>query len=202
MADLSICGFFLPLLKQKRKALVPVLLTIFLIIPLLFYPMGHDIQIKVSKEKKSNHIFIDAEMLSDLDADSLFLFVSNPSNDVHWRNEVLKVIWHADKSYSEISRLSSRLNAHELIFIRKVEANQRAFFAQTLHSQDFFQKVFRQVLTLNNDTRFVYKVEFDQSIINKAMGFSLPFFLVKIYIKKKTKRYLRQLTYQCRKKHE
>ena len=167
---------------------------LFALIPQTVSSMVPDIHVKITQKKSLHRICLHAIMISDVDADSLFRFVSNPHNDVYWRNEVVKVVFHGDTTYSEFSDLSAKMKAHEMVFIPKTEVENGIFASQTIGQQDFFQCVYRQVLKANKGSQFTYIIEFDQSIIKKAKGFYPPFFLLKFYLKKTTRKYLFNLS--------
>lgn len=132
------------------------------------------------------------------DVASVFTFFANPANDHHWRKEINKSILdgplEAGVTFSEYSYLSKRAPNHVLEFICvQFDKNKVAVFETLGHSR-FYEKSQRMVKAVADQvTAITYTLDFDKSIVQFALGFPLPGFVISWKANSDLKKYLRQL---------
>jgi hypothetical protein len=132
------------------------------------------------------------------DSKSVFSYISNLENDKFWRKEINRTTMttspQLDARAIEDSYLSKRTPSN-ILHLRCIEfvENKRIVY-QTLPDSRFFLKSTREVeQILQNESRVLYSVEFDKSIVRHGLGFPLPTFLVAIVANCDLKKYLNKL---------
>ncbi len=130
--------------------------------------------------------------------EEVFTFVSNLENDKVWRKEINHTVMKSrpqlNARASENSFLSKRVPNHilELQCIEFEESKKVVY--ETVFGSKFYLKSEREVEAVSsNETKFIYTLEFDTSVVKHGLGFSLPTFLVKLVAKADMKKYLNQL---------
>jgi hypothetical protein len=148
--------------------------------------------------EKNNLIKTSEKILVDRNIDHVFDFFANPGNDSLWRTEINKSepdgALQQGVTVSEYSYLSKKA-PNNLLQLNCVEfdKNRKAIF-ETSGDCRFYLKNQRSVKAVSeNTTELSYSLEFDKSIVNFALGFSLPSFIVSFKAKADMKKYLRQL---------
>ncbi len=129
---------------------------------------------------------------------SVFDFFANPGNDKLWRAEInqstLDSTLQLGVTVSEYSYLSKKAS-NNLVELKCVQfdKNKIAIF-ETPANAPFYLKSQREVKAVSdNTTEIAYTLDFDNEIVNFALGFSLPKFIISIKAKSDMKKYLRQL---------
>lgn len=132
------------------------------------------------------------------DRKTVFDFISNLENDKFWRKEINSTIMTSlPKLYAlatENSYLSKRAPNHilNLICTEFIENSQIVY--ETVPESDFFLKSFRTTETVSeNETKVIYSIEFDKSIVKKGLGFNLPAFIIELVANTDMKKYLKKL---------
>jgi hypothetical protein len=131
-------------------------------------------------------------------AESVFDFFANPSNDYLWRTEINKSTLDGTLQLGvniyEYSYLSKRIpnNLIELKCV-KFDKNKLAIF-ETPDKAQFHIRSQRQVKAISdNKSEITYTLDFDIDLVKYALGFTLPKFIVSFKADSDIKKYLRQL---------
>lgn len=137
-------------------------------------------------------------ILVNRNADSVFNFFANPSNDKLWRAEInqstLDGTLKLGVSVSEYSNLSKKAS-NNLLKLKCVQfdRNKIAVF-ETNENAQFYLKSERLLNTISdNETEIIYTLTFDIGIVKYALGFALPKFIVSFKADSDMKKYLRNL---------
>ncbi|MFZ4057488.1 MAG: hypothetical protein ACOYKE_05090 [Ferruginibacter sp.] len=130
--------------------------------------------------------------------DIVFDFFANPCNDNLWRTEINKSTLddqlQLGTTIYEYSNLSKKAPNHliELKCIQYDKDNLAIF--ETTNNATFYLRSQRQVNPISdNKTAINYTLEFDISLVNYALGFSLPKFIISFKANSDMKKYLRHL---------
>ncbi len=143
-------------------------------------------------------IKITGTILANKNAEIVFNFFANPSNDSLWRTEINKSALDGTLqlgvTVSEYSNLSKKIS-NNLLELKCVQfdKNKIAIF-KTPDNANFYLKSQRQVKAVSGDaTELTYTLDFDINIVKFALGFGLPRFIVSMKANSDMKKYLRQL---------
>jgi len=137
-------------------------------------------------------------ILVNKEAESVFDFFANPSNDKFWRTEINKSMLNGTLQLgvkiSEYSYLSKKV-PDNLIELKCIEfdKNKLAIF-ESDDNAEFYIRSKRQVKAISdNTTEIIYTIDFDIGLVKYALGIALPKFIVSFKADSDIKKYLRQL---------
>jgi hypothetical protein len=132
------------------------------------------------------------------DLKTVFDYISNLENDKFWRKEINDTTMatkpQLNARATESSYLSKRApnNILQLICTDYLENKQIVY--QTIPDSKFYLKSDRQVEAISqNETRVIYNIEFDKSIVKHGLGFNLPSLIINVVAKADMKKYLKRL---------
>ena len=141
------------------------------------------------------HIKVSGKIRIAKDSQTVFNFISNLENDKFWRKEInsskMTMKPQVNARTTENSYLSKRVpnNILNLICTEYIE-NQKVIY-QTMPDSKFFLKSVRIIDPISqNETMFLYTIEFDKNIVKHALGFRLPIFIINLVAKNDMKKYL------------
>lgn len=147
----------------------------------------------------NNKIYLSSSIQIRKNTSDVFNFISDVRNDKLWRSEIIKTEIDTfpllnNSSIIEYTKLSKKQPNHPLVFqIISLQPN-KLFQMETIEGSPFWEVSQREVEYLNNGvTQFTYCVNFDAKILKFALGFYLPQFILRHYLKSVTKQYLRKL---------
>jgi uncharacterized membrane protein len=133
-----------------------------------------------------------------VDCRTVFDYISNLENDKFWRKEINSTTVSAKPQLNTVATESSFLSKRvpNNILTLKCTAfveNQQVVY-QTLPDSVFYLKSDRKVEAISqNETKVIYAIEFDKSIVKHGLGFTLPVFIVEFVAKNDMKKYLTKL---------
>ena len=130
--------------------------------------------------------------------ETAFEYLSNLENDSLWRKEINQTNMLEKPGLgtraNEYSNLSNRLQNHLLVLhCIEYEPCSKVVY-ETLSGSPYYLRSSREFQKIN-DSRcvFLYRVTFDHAIVKKALGFSLPGFLLRFGARKDMNSYLKKL---------
>lgn len=139
-----------------------------------------------------------SEILIHKNVSTVFAFIANLENDSKWRKEInetkMNGIVQLGVLAKESSYLSKRVPAHVLdLSCTQFSLNESITYT-TIPSSPFYLQSTRKVVIVNeNETKFIYEIIFDKSIVKHGLGINLPGFLISIIAKGDMKKYLYKL---------
>ncbi len=153
-----------------------------------------------------NSITVKGEIFIRQQAISVFDFLSKPENDQIWRSEINEVHIHScspeSLKFTEFSKLSNREPNHALEFESLDFQLNKIVKFQTVASSPFYQLSVREVIPQDEKNTLVrYALTFETSIVKKAIGFSLPKFIISMKAKKDLNVYLNRLKSHLERNH-
>ncbi len=143
-------------------------------------------------------INIKDHILINKNAANIFAFIANLENDKQWRKEINETTMYGDAKLGvmakESSYLSKRVPANLLeLSCIKYTLNEIIVF-KTLPSSPFYLESIRKLEKINEfQTKFIYEITFDKSIVKHGLGIGLPNFLIYMVAKVNMKKYLLKL---------
>jgi hypothetical protein len=128
----------------------------------------------------------------------VYNYISDLRNDREWRTEVISTSSQADLEIGNIAIESSFLSRKIPQYIRRLECiafqQNDMILYQTLDGAPHYLKSTRSVrICEGGSTRFIYRLEFDQSIVKHALGFSLPKLIIDVVTRRSMRNYMNNL---------
>jgi hypothetical protein len=130
------------------------------------------------------------------DAQTVFNFLANYTNDPRWRAEIQDVQLSTPSvgektQITEISFLSKKVPRHVSLLQCVALQPGRAITSEATAASPFWSRNVREVEPLpGGRTRVTYRIEFDPAVVKHGLGFALPRFVVHFYTKTTMKKYL------------
>ena len=131
-------------------------------------------------------------------ASVVFAFIADLENDKLWRKEINDTKMDGPAQLGvrarESSFLSNRVPANILELKCSHFILNESITYNTLPSSPFYLQSIRIVEAINDSqTKFIYEISFDKSIVKYGLGFNLPSFLIYLVAQKDMKKYLFKL---------
>ncbi|KOY87115.1 hypothetical protein AD998_14045 [bacterium 336/3] len=146
----------------------------------------------------NTNIKIDGFKIISRNLSTVFQYVANLENDQFWRKEINSTSMNAKPQINtlavEDSFLSKKVPHHILNLICTEYIEENKIIYQTVPDSPFFLKSIRIVEAISEqETKFLYHIEFDKNIVKHGLGFMLPAFIIRYVAKQDMKKYLNKL---------
>ncbi|MEI6489279.1 MAG: hypothetical protein WCP52_09965 [Bacteroidota bacterium] len=129
----------------------------------------------------------------------VFDFISNYSNDKHWRIIVKETIMNTaqvekNTVMKETIFLSRKYPSFTSSFICTEFEKDKKVSTETLPEEQFYSKNTREVAAIDDRTTCInYQYVFDVEMVKYALGIGLPKFLIRMSVQREMKTYLKAL---------
>ncbi len=133
------------------------------------------------------------------DAQTVFDYLANYTNDPRWRAEIQDVQLSTPSvrektEVTEVSFLSKKVPRHVSLLQCVALAPGRSVASEATAASPFWSRNVREVEPLpGNRTRVIYRIQFDPAVVKHGLGFGLPRFVVHLYTKVTMQKYLAAL---------
>lgn len=145
-----------------------------------------------------NLIYASGTITICTDHQTLFEYISNLENDKFWRKEInfttMSSLPELGVLATEDSFLSKKVPNH-ILSLKCIEfQNNSCIVYETSPKSKFYLKSTRKVETISKkESRLIYTIEFDASVVKHGLGIGLPKFLIEFVTKSDMKKYLKKL---------
>lgn len=131
-------------------------------------------------------------------ASVVFAFIADLENDAQWRKEINNTKMNGPIQLGVIAKESSFLSKRVPINMLELKCTDislnKSITYTTLPASPFYLQSIRKVESINDSqTKFIYEITFDKSIVKHGLGFGLPNYIIRIVAQKDMKKYLSKL---------
>ncbi len=130
---------------------------------------------------------------------TVFDYYADYTNDKYWRKEINNTVTDSEfiqegLLLTEDSYLSGKIKNYINTLTCTAFKPETLIICETTQQAKFWSKSIRQVEQFSgNQTKVIYRLQFNLNIVKYGLGFRLPAFLVKFYTRQTMKKYLAEL---------
>ncbi|HRG59784.1 MAG TPA: hypothetical protein PK323_12565 [Bacteroidia bacterium] len=143
-------------------------------------------------------IKVKGEIIIPLEGHKVFSFIANLENDKLWRKEINYSTINGEIQLGTVVKESSYLSKRvpeNILELICTEFNLNHLITYTtIENQAFYLQSKRIVIPFNtHQSKFIYEIIFDKSLVKHGIGFNLPNFLIKMVAQSDMNKYLKKL---------